>query len=372
MRLLKAILVIAALVLFENAYAAVYQILNDYFYQNPAELSVVKKTQLIVGNVLALPSFEFNGSTARGSGTAKSKVNNSLPYILTAYRFTDKFVAGFNVTPSAYGHINWSENSIVSDASTVTDVLYYQFGLQSEYQFNSKLAIGAGFNIEYNKFAELNYLVPPLGNQVNKIKGVNYIGDVGIFYKINPYNYLTTAVYTQVNTFGDGISTLGPLVSNDFSLNIIQALVAYIGFQHVIKERFFLEEKVYFSNWSIVKNIDFINSATGTFSNPANWRDTVSFQISARYALSEKLALLGSGIFDTNAVPTATNQIGYPVSSFGALSIGLDFSLVKEISAQIMYGYGAFIPNAVISNAAVNGTVSANTQSFVFQLIYKT
>ncbi|MBA4283872.1 MAG: hypothetical protein C0432_06240 [Candidatus Puniceispirillum sp.] len=181
---------ILAFVLLQDTYAAVYQILNDYFYQNPAELTQVRETQLILGNVFTIPSFEFNGVTPIGSGTANSRVNNSLPYLLTAHRFTDKFVVGFNVTPSGYGHIDWPEDSIVANASTVTNVLYYQFGLQSGYQFNDKLAIGIGFDIEYNKFAELNYMVPPLGNQVNKIKGVNYVGDLGVFYKINPYNFL--------------------------------------------------------------------------------------------------------------------------------------------------------------------------------------
>ncbi len=359
--------------LFQNsAYAAVYQILNDYFYQNPAELSQTHETQLILGNIFAIPSMEFDGQTPLGSGIASSKVNNSLPYVLTSHRFTDKWVAGFNATPSAYGHINWGDDSIVSNSSTVTNMLYYQFGFQSGYQFDKNLSLGAGFNVEYNKFAELNYMTPPLGNQVNKIQnGVNYVGDFGIYYKLNTYNYLTASVYTQVSTYGHGISTLGTITSNDFSLNILQPPIAYIGLQQISNENLFLEEKVYFSGWHIVKNIDFINSATGSFSTPANWRDTWSFQISARYVLTEKWAILGSGIYETNAVPTATNQIGYPVSSSGSLTAGLDAQIMKEISVQVMYSYGGFIPDAMIANPTMNGTVSANTQSFVVQLIYK-
>lgn len=358
---------------FQNsAYAAVYQILSDYFYQNPAELSQIHETQLILGNIFAIPSMEFNGQTPLGSGTANSTVNNSLPYVLTAHRFTEKWVVGFNVTPSAYGHINWGDDSIISNSSTVTNMLYYQFGLQSGYQFNEKLTLGAGFNVEYNKFAELNYMTPPLGNQVNKIQnGVNYVGDFGFYYRLNAVNYLTAAVYTQVSIYGHGISTLGPIISNDFSLNILQAPIAYIGMQHLPNERLFLEEKVYYSGWHIVKNIDFINSATGTFSTSANWHDTWSFQASARYSLTEKLAVLGSGIYETNAVPTFTNQIGYPVSASGSLTAGIDILLMKESSAQVMYSYGGFIPDAIIANTTANGTVSANTQSFVIQLIYK-
>ncbi|MCR9192763.1 MAG: outer membrane protein transport protein [Gammaproteobacteria bacterium] len=355
------------------AYSAVYQILNDYFYPNPAELITVKDTQLVLGNVYAVPSFEFSGETSIGEGKATSRANNSLPYLLAAHRFTDKFVLGLNITPSGYGHIAWPEDSIVANLSTQTEILYYQIGLQSVYQFNDRLAIGVGFNVEYNKFANINYVVPPLGNQVNKItNGINYVGDVGAFYKINAYNYLTTAVYTQVSTYGHGFSTLGPLVSNDFSLNVLQALIAYVGLQHTITEKLSLEEKIYFSGWGIGKNVDLINTATGSNSTPANWGDAWSFQVSASYALKEKLALLGSGIYETNPVPVATNQIGYPVSSSGALSIGLDLSFMKEFSVQAMYSYGAFLPNATIANITGHGTVAANFQSGVVQFIYKT
>lgn len=367
-----AILGFCSLFFQNSSHAAVYQILSDYFYQNPAELSQIHETQLILGNVFAIPSMEFNGQTLLGSGTANSKVNNSLPYVLTAHRFTDKWVVGFNVTPSAYGHIDWGDDSIVSNSSTVTDMLYYQFGLQSGYQFNENVTLGAGFNVEYNKFAALNYMTLPLGNQVNKIEnGVNYVGDFGVYYKINAHNYLTAAIYTQVSTYGHGSSTLGSIASNDFSLNILQPPIAYIGLQQTSNDKLFLEEKVYFSGWHIVKNIDFINSATGSFSTPAHWRDTWSFQASARYVLTENWAVLGSGMYETNAVPAAANQIGYPVSASGSLTIGFDAQIMKEISAQFMYSYGGFIPDAIITSTTANGTVSANTQSFVVQLIYK-
>ncbi len=317
-----------------TVHAAVYQILNNYFYPNPAELSQIHETQLILGNVLAIPSFEFNGETPLGSGRVNSRTNNSLPYILSSHRFTDKLVLGLNATPSGYGHIDWPRDSIVANASTVTNVLYYQLGLQSGYQVNEKLALGAGFNVEYNKFSELDYMVPPLGVQVNKIHGVNYVGDFGLLYKINSSNYLTSTVYTQVNTYGRGASTLGPVISNNFSLNILQALIASVGLQHLLTDKWFLEEKIYFSNWSIAKNVNFINSALGTFDIPANWRDTWSFQASLRYALTNRLAILGSTIYETNAVPVATNQIGYPVSSSGSLVIGIDVGILSELSTQ--------------------------------------
>ena len=194
----------------------------------------------------------------------------------------ERFVFGLNVTPSSYGHLNWPIDSIVSNATTLTKVIYYRVGAQSSYQFTSNLALGIGLNLEYNKQLELNYVIPGMGNQINKISALNPDADIGLFYKINPKHALTAAIYTPVNTFGDGTSTLGTTKVNDFSLTVSQASVAYVGFQHTLNDRWFLEEKLYWSGWGIQKNIVFLNTTTGSSTTPSNWKNVWSLQISTR------------------------------------------------------------------------------------------
>lgn len=355
----------------KDGYSAVAQILNSYFFQNPAELSQIKQVQFIGGNLYMIPKFEFTGVTAQGFGKATSETNNSIPYLLSAYRFTDRFVLGVNVTPSVYGHLAWPMDSIVAQSSTVTNFLYYRIGAQSSYQLTEKLAVGLGLHLEYNKLAELDMVLPNLGNQINKISGLNHSMSLGVFYKINPQNYFTMAMYTPVNTYGHGSSSLGPLTVNNFYLNIIQASVAYIGFQHFITDKWFVEEKIYWSGWSIEKKVNFINKTNGNSTSLANWKDVWSFQISSRYKVTDKVALLGSIIYETNPVPTITNQIGYPLSASGAISGGFDLTLTKGFSAQLIYGYGKYIPNAKINTSNSKGSISANFQTAGLQLTYR-
>jgi len=355
----------------QNVYGAVDQILNDNFYQNPAELSVINKLQLIAGNVAINPSFKYSGMSYGETGTATSNVTNYLPYLLSAYRCTDKLVLGFNITPSGYGHLDWPEDSFVSQATTQTELLYYRFGLQSSYQFTEKLALGLGFNFEDNAHYQLNFIIPGQGNQVNSVSGLNYTGDLGLYYKIDSRNYLTIAGYTQINTYGSGTSSIGPVVSNNLSLNITGAAVIYAGLEHFVNDSWFLEGKVYWSGWSIQKNIDFTNTTTGSYAVPTNWRDVWSFQLNTRYAATEKVAILASIIYETNPVPLSTNAIGYPLAASGSISGGLDIAIQKELSAQILYSYGAFLPNSPIDNTNSLGTITANFQAAVLQFIYK-
>jgi len=355
----------------KQTFAATSQILNDNFYQNPAELSLVNKLQLIAGNSFVSPKFKFTGSTYGNTGSVTSSVNNSLPYLLSAYRFSERYVFGINVTPSSYGHLNWPIDSIVANSTTKTNVSYYRIGAQSSYQFTPNLAIGIGLNLEYNRQLEINYVVPGMGNQINQISALNHSADIGLFYKINPKNSLTAAIYTPVNTFGNGTSSLGTTTIHNFSLTISEASVAFIGFQHTLNDRWFLEEKVYWSGWSIQKNLVFSNTATGSYIAPTNWEDVWSFQISTRYATTDHLALLGFVLYETNPIQPTNNQIGYPLAPAGSIAIGIDLAIQKGLSAQLLYGYGGFVPSAKINNANSTGIVSLNVQSATLQFTYK-
>ena len=355
-----------------GVYSAATQILSDNFYSNPAELNRVEKTQTIIGNLLLNPVAQFNGAVLGVSGAAKSNVNDSLPYLLTGFRINDKVVVGLNITPSGYGHLSWPMDSFVAYDSTVTKVLYYRFGFQSEYQFSEKLSLGIGFNLEWNKLAELNFIVAGSGNQINKVSGLNYTGDLGLYYKINPKLFLSIAGYTQVNTYGYGTSSLGAVVNNNLSLNLTEAPVIYVGLESFINDLWFLEGKIYWSGWPIQRNIDFTNTTTGSYVVPTDWKDVFSFQGTVRYAVMEKFGLLGSFMYETNPVPLATNAIGYPLAATGTLAGGVDFALRKDLSIQVIYSYGVFLPNSPIDNATSLGTLDAHFQAGVLQLAYKT
>lgn len=355
----------------EVAFGAASQIITDAFYQNPAELSLINQMQMIGGDLFLAPRLKFSGQSTNGTGTAQSKVSDNLPYFLSAVRLNERFVMGLNLTPSSYGHIEWPLDSIVADVSTKTDVIYYRASVQSSYQLTNNLVMGAGINAEINKLYELDFVIPNMGNQVNKISGLNISGDIGLLYKFNSKHSLTAAIYTPVKAFGFGSSVLNSTQINNFSLNITEPSVIFIGLRHFLSEKWFLEEKIYWSGWRIQKNIDFKNTTTGSFVVPTNWRDAWSYQVSARYAIHERIAIFGAVLYETNVNPTITNNIGYPVSNSAFISAGVDVSLQKSITLQLAYGYGLFTVKSKIITSKSNGLVSANTQAVIVQLTYK-
>lgn len=355
-----------------SSYAAIDEILSDDYYQNPAELSLVNQNHWILGGQFISPEFQFKGTSSGLPGTATSHPNDFLPYLLTAYRFSEKLVMGVNLVPSGYGHFEWPYDSVVAEQSTKTLLLYYKAIIQSSYQLTKKLAMGFGINVENNHCLELDFIVPPYGNQVNRISGINVFPDFGIFYQWTSSLALTAAIYAPLNTYGSGSSHTDTAWNNQYESNIRDAAVAFVGLQQKPNDRWYFQEKIYWSGWNIQKNINFTNTTTGSYLRPADWKDVWSFQFNTRIATNEKMAILASSLYDTNPINSSTNQVGYPLAATLTLSAGLDFSVKKDLSAQIMYIYSTFTPKAQINNPTTVGTVSANIQSAILQLTYKT
>lgn len=355
----------------QYAYADVGQILTDYFFQNPAELEAVSQQKMVLGNAFIAPTLTFHGTTLAGTGQAQTSTFDTLPYVLADTRLTDKWVLGFNIVPCQYGDLQWPIDSIVAHDSTTTKVYYYRLGFQSSYQLNPHLDLGIGVGLEYNYLQELDAVVRDLGNEVNKVSAVTQYMDAGFVYHITPRHALLAAMYSPVNIYGKGTSTLGGMVSNNFKLNIVDAAVLYMGLQHTFSEQWFLEERIYWSQWSAQQFSNLENTTRGNLLYITDWKDTLSYQLSGQYTSSEKLAWLATVMYETNAAPLWTNAIAYPIAPSWYFSLGLDRALTQNIHVQLFYGFSTFIPKAQIDTGGSIGMISCNTQSGVLQLTYK-
>lgn len=354
-----------------QGHAAVGQMLTDYFFQNPADLGLVNKRQVIAGNLLIAPTLVFNGTATGGTGQARSSVVDSLPYLLADIRLSDKWVLGFNAVPTEYGDLNWPIDSVVSHDSTVTKIYYYLLGLQSSFQLSDRMTLGFGLNIRYNYLAELDALVGNLGNEVNKASAINNGLDAGLRYKIADNHTFIAAFYTPVDRFGHGTSTLGNVTSYAFELNLVEAAVVFAGLQQQFAERWFFEEKVFWSNWTVQNNTTLKNTTRGTLVYPTNWTDTWSYMMAGQYRFTDKVAGFAGMMYETNPVPEDTNAIAYPVAPALFFSAGVDIAVYERWRMQLVYGYGFFIPKAKIGNGDNSGTISANTQAGTLQFTYQ-
>jgi long-subunit fatty acid transport protein len=87
-----------------------------------------------------------------------------------------------------------------------------------------------------------------------------------------------------------------------------------------------LLERKYIGQDGQFKKISILNTAIGSYRVATNWKDTLSYQLTTRYSVTEKIDLLSSIIYETNVAPLETNAIGYPLANIityrGSLHMG--------------------------------------------------
>lgn len=351
--------------------AAVTEMLGDTFFGNPAELTLTPKMKITAGTMYANTILDFKGTHLGNDGSAKSRANDYLPYVLLGYRYNDKLVFGFNVTPRGYGHLKYDPNSLVSSSSIETNILIYEISPRVGYQLTKTLAVGAGLDIFHSRKVDLSNDVIGQGILVNSSNGTRVGADIGLFYKLNPKNFLSLAFFSPAIFQTTGISYINTNVTHSYSQLYQDAAVTYLGLTHILNAKWTLFEKIYWSGWSIKKRFYFKNTIIGSYIVPADWKDTWSFQLGSRYAVNSCLGVLGVVNYDTNPVgSSAKNYVAYPVGSAAAFALGVDWTLQKDLTALLAYGYVWFVPKVPIRTTIDQGSISLSSNSITLQLTY--
>jgi long-subunit fatty acid transport protein len=151
--------------------------------------------------------------------------------------------------------------------------------------------------------------------------------------------------------------------------------VATISILHEFNKMWFLKARLWWSNWSVSKQVLLTNSAIGNVVAPLNWQDTWSVDGLLKHTLNDKLSLFGQLVYDTNPVPAARNVIVYPSgppnTGTGTALLGFELNLTKQLSVQVVYGYSMFLPNKIlISQPSVNGYVTLGQNTCVVNFKY--
>lgn len=347
------------------------QLLNSTFYPNPAEVSKIKTFEFIGGNLFFLPNLSYTGTSYGKTGSAKSSVYDPIPYMYVNYRLSDKWVVGVNMLPSVYGDLRWPADSIVANASVITNVLYYRSGVLTSYQITPDLALGIGFNLERN-YLEVAFMDPYLGFERNKSAGYHFVTDVGITYKFTSKDRISFAYYTPVRYYARGVSRAGTLVNYNYATTNTDAAVSFVNLNHIVNEWWNVSSAVYFSKWDIKRRIVFYNSVSGDAILPAHWRNVWSFLLINQYIISDKTSFTWQVLYETNPANRASyNYVGFPLSSALGFSANFEFKIYKDFYVKVIGSYSTFAPNARINNSHNNGSISANIYTGALEGAYR-
>lgn len=370
-RLLSLGCQLGLLALSSQSYGVALQIFSDINYANPAELSMIKKGQLLLGTGVGDLKLHYAGTSFGAAGVANQSTTSILSYGQGALRISPKTVIAMAITQPILGNIMWGPNSFISSTSVNTQVRTVNFAPRISYQATPKLSLGAGLDMEYKYKNQLDFQVPGLGVIQNHSTGFLPGFDVGLFYIVNPKTFVSASFYSWRSGVTRGTSSSGSGLRNDsYSLFTQQPTVVQLHLTRILTEKLLLSGGMYYSNWSSQDSLRLKNTVIGDLLLANNWRNAWSFELGGKYDVTDKYSLIFGSMYDTNFASSAFNSVAYPGSSALTLAAGVQAKLTKQLKGQLTYAHIMFTPDAKFTGAVNQGTMSMNLNVVGGRLTY--
>ena len=354
-----------------QAYGAALQMFSDINYANPAELSMIKVGQLMLGTGIVNAHIRYQGTVYGVNGVANATMTNDLSYGRFAWRTSPKIVVALAVTQPVFADINFGPNSFVSPITTDTLVKTINIAPRMSYQVTPQLSLGIGLDLEYKYLNRLDFQVAGLGVVKNHSTGFFPGFDLGAFYIFNQSTFGSVSFYSRRpgNTTGTSTSESG-LQNGSYSVYNIDPYIVQVHLTRIVTPKLLLSGGVYFSNWATIKHLPLKNTVLGNLTFPTKWSNVWSYELGGKYDANEHFSLLFGGMYETNFVSNQLNSIGYPGSSVLILAGGLSSPLTKKLSGQLMYARIMFAPDAKFSSFINTGSASLGVNMISARLTY--
>ncbi len=347
-----------------NAYSTAYQPFLGVAYDNPALLYTVDKADIILGNTYIESRFVFTGSNGPLTGKAVSDRNRNLPHGRVAYRVNPDLVIGLDISHRVYINIQYSIGSILQSSSTASTLFDFDYSPRFSYRINDKLMVGAGANLNELYSSELNFVVEPYGNLVNKGSGWAYGWDAGLIYKYNEKTTVNISYYSELNHSGSGTSTWGPITNPDLQFyNTKVPATATLNLYRKITEKLAINAGFHYQFWDAVKEINVVNTALGeNLTVPLNYHNTWVGVLNAHYAFTDKVTGIIGSEYNNSPASIADRYPGLPAGTALAAYIGTEIAVTKSIFVKLIYAHVFSNPpiNTLGRNGAIVGRENIN------------
>ncbi|CAM2961821.1 outer membrane protein [Legionella steigerwaltii] len=323
------------------AYATSYQRTIDLAYDNPALLKTVNKSEVLLGDSYIYGIFQFVGKLGALTGSATSRQHYNYPYGRIAFRINPKIVAGVDITHLEYANIVFPLNSIVSKLLTATIIKSIDVVPKVSYQLTRQIALGGALNIDNTYDLQVNNIVPPFGNLVNKAADRGAIGwGVGATYAPSSTTNLELSYFSKIMHHVTGTSTWGPFENNHYKLNYPLPALASLGISKSLGSKWLLKAMIRYQWYEAFQALVLQNTALGqTLNLPQGYRNTWVGLASAHYQVDEKWGVLVGSEYNTDPQPLLYRSVGLAGYSATALIGGIDYAFTKEFSAKLTYAH---------------------------------
>jgi long-chain fatty acid transport protein len=314
-------------------------------YFNPALLNDLPGTQVELGTTVIVSQRKFKSSQT--GGTAH---NEDPPYFPSSFylthTFSEQFSAGLGVfNPFGLGTI-WDGDWEGRYLATKSRITTFNINPALSWRVTPRLSLAAGLDILLldAKLQQRRPFLPDLPDIKQQFtgdgEGVGF--NTGLLLKITDRLSLGATYRSEIKVDVDGQAKLDlplglpPLrVNGQTSLTLPQQVTA--GLAYRFNERWTAEAGLRWEGWSSFKQLKIDLDDNSQLIAPRQWRDTLAFNVGARYQWSDRLALMGGYLYGENPVPDRTFEPAVPDSDTHLFCLGAEW---RTGATKVALAYG--------------------------------
>lgn len=333
-------------------------------YFNPASMTLLPNTELMLGSQLMVPYFNFSKNTnttilGNNGGNAGNLVPGMSLYY--AYDLSPKVKLGVSLNTPFGGAMSYADGWV--GRFYVQQVFFYTINLNPSmaYKINDWAAFGVGVSAEYINLQETVALPIP-GTKLNgqvKLSLANIAPgfNAGVIFTPSKSTRIGVAYRSQIVHHLSGNAMIS-VISETPSTNtkMVDPAEVILSAAQNINGKFNLLAELGWANWASMR--DTILTVKGYSATvPQNWNNTWRVGLGGQYQAYQNLMLQLGGSFDSS--PTTSNKRlpDLPMDKQIRLGVGVIYKVIKAVSLGVSYEYINF-GRGTINNTSSNGIIS--------------
>lgn len=338
-------------------------------YFNPAGMSKIISTELMLGSQIMIPHNKFSkhdATTITGNDGGNAGALTPGMDIYYVYNFSPKFRFGIALTAPYGGELDYNDGWV--GRFVVQTVTFYTININPSvsYEFNKYLSLGAGVAVEYMNLQQtiaLPYVADNDG-QV-KISANDTAAGFNVGLMITPYETTRIGITyrSQIKHNLNGTLTFLKIPNRpDVSTQMIMPQNVIVSLQQNWEKIYFLAEAGW-ANWSKMQDT-ILNVRGYSAVTPLNWKDTYRLGVGSKYKFTQKFLMQAGVSYDSSPTSTALRQPDLPMDRQIRAGIGIMYDLIKQATLAVSYEYLS------LGRASINNTTSSGTLSGYYPTNY--
>lgn len=359
-------------------------------YFNPAGLTQLNGTQIMVGATLIAPSSSFRGvSPSIDESSMKSAVFNPINIYLT-HKLNDDWSFGFGVN-NQYGlGSTWDENWVGKYLAIDTEIQTFYFTGAAAYKLSEELSLGVTASYVYGNVAinKKQSLAPFNADATIDLSGTagSFGYSVGLLYKASDIMNIgldfrsgTKLEFSGTADVSAPSALISLLPSGDVEAPLTTPFNATVGLAIMPSKDLTVSADFQYVGWSSYDKLEVTFVESGVVSTSIrDYTDGWIARLGAEYHLTDEFDLRGGLLYDSNPVKDELVEPTLPDADRIGLNIGFGYKITPNLSIDLAYLFLRFAERKIENSevdytngaAGFNGTYNSSAHLIGLNLSY--